>query len=736
MTTPTLADMAARQALLQPHFATLPLHAVEPSLTNPRKHFDPAKLAELADSIKASGMHQPILVRPLPGHRVADTAFERNSLTLRAHKPTHEIVAGERRYRAAKLAGLPTVPVLVKDMTDDQVLEAQVIENLQRADLTELEEAEGYQTLMEHTHTSADQVAAKVGKSRSYVYARLKLLDLGPEGREALRTGQIDASVALLLARIPDSGVQAKALESITHRSYGADRGLSARAAAQIIRHEYMLDIAQAPFDTKAPELTAAGPCTTCHKRTGANPDLFAEVTGADLCTDPPCHTAKVQAHQAATMAKAHERGITVIDGREAKAIMPNSWQNHLDGYLRLDHKADSPTGVPLRKVLAKAMAKEGVKEVLLANPHREGELVAVLPTTQVAQLLTLAAQLDAKAAPAAQAMAEQTEAQRKLERAALAAKRVAEYESAWRWAVLEEVWAEAKSRAESTPAGLADTLGSMPDQLARHIATRMARSLNNDRAKRLGKLLHLEKVAPFDALLASVAEHPHPIAQLWLLVAEADVEHRHWLPEHEANAGLLLAAQALGVDLPTVQASVKAELKAKHFAEDQKPLLPLDPAAQASGVRGGKVNETKPGRNPGKRKSPTTPAAQAPTLSAEDASRGIAAAMQGLEEDGRAHPAGAPGEPNGSNQRAAPVGIEAAPLHPQAATEPVPTTITTADETPAKRVAAFAAGDHALLDGEKVTVMKRKKQGCEWWYTVGGTTGIKSVLGSRLGAV
>lgn len=129
MTTPTLADMAARQALLQPHFATLPLHAVEPNLTNPRKHFDPAKLAELADSIKASGMHQPILVRPLPGHRVADTAFERNSLTLRAHKPTHEIVAGERRYRAAKLAGLPTVPVLVKDMTDDQVLEAQVIEN-------------------------------------------------------------------------------------------------------------------------------------------------------------------------------------------------------------------------------------------------------------------------------------------------------------------------------------------------------------------------------------------------------------------------------------------------------------------------------------------------------------------------------------------------------------------------------------------------------------------------------
>lgn len=302
-------------------------------------------------------------------------------------------------------------------------------------------------------------------------------------------------------------------------------------------------------------------------------------------------------------------------------------------------------------------------------------------------------------------------------------------------WAVLEEVWAEAKSRAESTPAGLADSLGSMPDQLARHIATRMARSLNNERAKRLGKLLHLEKVAPCDALLASVAEHPHPIAQLWLLVAEADVEHRHWLPEHEANAGLLLAAQALGVDLPTVQASVKAELKAKHFAEDQKPPLPLDPAAQASGVRGGKANETKPGRNPGKRKSPTTPAAQAPTLSAEDASRGIAAAMQGLEEDGRAHPAGAPGEPNGSNQRAAPVGIEAAPLHPQAATEPVPTTNTPADEAPAKQAAAFAAGDHALLDGEKVTVMKRKKQGCEWWYTVGSTTGIKSVLGSRLGA-
>jgi ParB/RepB/Spo0J family partition protein len=734
MTTADTPAITTQQAYLStwgPHYTRLPLAQVEPSLTNPRKYFDAAKLQELADSIKASDIHQPILVRPLPGSRVADTAWEPNSLRPRAIKPTHEIVAGERRYRAAKLAGLADVPVIVKHMTDDQVLEAQILENLQREDLTPLEEAEGYQTLMERTGINAEQVGHKVGKSRTYVYGRLKLLDLATEGRDALRNGDIDASVALLLARIPDTAVQAKALQSIvgvTGDPYG--HRMSARSVADLLRSHYMLNLDSAPFDIKAQSLTAAGACTTCPKRTGANPDLFSDVKGADLCTDPTCHAAKVAAHQAATMAKAHQRGLTVIEGREAKAIMPNAWQSHLDGYLRLDDKADSPTDQPLRKLLAKAMAHSDVKEVLLANPHREGELVAVLPTQQVTELLALAAQLDAKAAPAAKAMADKTEAAKKAERAEMAGKRINEYESAWRWAVLEEVWAEAISVAESAPAG--DNPGySQADKLARHLVTRMANSLNTDRAKRLNKLLKLEKVAPCDTLLAHIAIHPHPTALLWLLVAEADVEHRNWLPEHQANTGLLLAAEAFQVNIDTVQKSVKDELRDKHFPEDQKALLPLSPAAQASGGRGEGMEGD--GRAKGKGKKPN-PAARArdvaPKTSAAEAQAHIAAAFAEVDA--------ALAAVEESDQRAAPEGIEAAPHHPQAPAEPGPTTTPPAEATPAPAAVAFIAGDAVLLDGDvEGVVVKHHKVAGAYQYNVRlPALGMLTVSGDRLGRV
>ena len=113
-------------------FANIALDLIEPSLTNPRKTFNPTKLAELTESIKASGVHQPALVRPLPGSRVADTP----------RGVQYELVCGERRYRASVDAGVATIPALVRALTDEQVLEIQIVENLIRDDLTELEEAD------------------------------------------------------------------------------------------------------------------------------------------------------------------------------------------------------------------------------------------------------------------------------------------------------------------------------------------------------------------------------------------------------------------------------------------------------------------------------------------------------------------------------------------------------------------------------------------------------------------
>jgi ParB/RepB/Spo0J family partition protein len=153
-------------------------------------------------------VHQPVLLRTLPASRLEDTAHLKP-------RPQYELVCGERRFRACLAAGLKNIPAMVAELTNDQALEVQVVENLQRTDLSALEEAEGYEVLMQTANITADQVAEKIGKSRAYVYGRIKLLDLGTESREALKTGLIDASRALLLARIPDTALQAKALQEI-----------------------------------------------------------------------------------------------------------------------------------------------------------------------------------------------------------------------------------------------------------------------------------------------------------------------------------------------------------------------------------------------------------------------------------------------------------------------------------------------------------------------------------------
>ena len=139
------------------------VHTLASSPTNPRKTFGPAQMAELVQSVREHGILTPILVRCWP----ASLAW------TGADMPFFEVVAGERRFRAARVAGLTLMPALVRDLSDAQVLEIQVIENLQRADLHPLEEADGYQHMMASHGYTADMIAAKIGKSRSYIFGRL-----------------------------------------------------------------------------------------------------------------------------------------------------------------------------------------------------------------------------------------------------------------------------------------------------------------------------------------------------------------------------------------------------------------------------------------------------------------------------------------------------------------------------------------------------------------------------------
>ena len=156
------------------------LSQIEPNRDQPRKDFDEQALNELAESIKEHGLLQPILVRSKPSGG-------------------YEIIAGERRWRASRIAGLRTVPVVIKEMDEKEAAEVALIENLQREDLNPVEEAMGYRSLMVSYGLTQEQVAERMGKSRSAVANALRILDLTPNETEALKAGKISAGHARAL---------------------------------------------------------------------------------------------------------------------------------------------------------------------------------------------------------------------------------------------------------------------------------------------------------------------------------------------------------------------------------------------------------------------------------------------------------------------------------------------------------------------------------------------------------
>ena len=268
----------------------IPLQCIQESKTNPRRQFDEAKLAELADNIRQHGVLQPVLVRPLPGGEAGQ----------------FELVAGARRYRASKPSGWETIPASIRELTDTQCLELQLIENLQRADVHELDEARGYAALMRlqpETYT-VETLAEKIGRSEKYVYARLRLTHLVEEAQQAFYTGKLTVAHAFEIARLEQND-QRRALQGCFpgHRTAaailkdGKAEAVTVRQLRDWIEREIHLDITNAPFDPQDETLLpAAGSCSKCPKRTGNNPLLFPEVRQKSICTDRACYRAKVEA--------------------------------------------------------------------------------------------------------------------------------------------------------------------------------------------------------------------------------------------------------------------------------------------------------------------------------------------------------------------------------------------------------------------------------------------------------
>ncbi len=203
------ADSAAGVASSR-RLQTLPIEFLRPNPNQPRKHFDKAQIEDLAESIKARGLLQPILVRPI------------------AHEH-YEIVAGERRWRAAQLAMVPDIPVIIRQLSDEAAAEIALIENVQRVDLNPIEEAAAYQRLVEVHGRTQEEVAGAVGKSRSHIANLIRLMSLPDKARAALEDGRITAghARALLGAKNPLA-----ALEAVLRR------GLNVRDTERLVKEE------------------------------------------------------------------------------------------------------------------------------------------------------------------------------------------------------------------------------------------------------------------------------------------------------------------------------------------------------------------------------------------------------------------------------------------------------------------------------------------------------------------
>lgn len=199
------AKKEAEEAVLE-----LDLDMIEPNRKQPRKYFDETALEELAASLKAYGMIQPIVVKKSGEY--------------------YEIIAGERRWRAAKIAGLTKVPVVIKKWEEGEAFEAALVENLQREDLNPMEEAESYQRLQEEFGLSQEKIAEKVGKSRSAITNSLRLLQLDSRVRTLVVENKVTAGHARTLLPVTDGDDQFELAEMII------DEGLSVRAVEALVK--------------------------------------------------------------------------------------------------------------------------------------------------------------------------------------------------------------------------------------------------------------------------------------------------------------------------------------------------------------------------------------------------------------------------------------------------------------------------------------------------------------------
>jgi ParB/RepB/Spo0J family partition protein len=256
-------------------FKMVPVKDIHPDPNQPRKFYDKQGMNELTISIKEKGVLQPILIRP-----------NQNGFVL---------VCGERRYRASKEAGLNEIPAVVRVLSDDEALELQIIENLQRKDVHPMEEAVAFKSMMENKtkpYSLAD-ISGKVGKPETYISHRLSLNNLIPELQKDFFAGKFLVGHAILFSRL---GAEDQKICLKECREWGGKEYKTVQSVKDFIDRNVTRLLSSAPFKrddaTLNPEM---GPCTTCPFRSGSNPSLFSDIKEDDRCFKPSCFTKKIE---------------------------------------------------------------------------------------------------------------------------------------------------------------------------------------------------------------------------------------------------------------------------------------------------------------------------------------------------------------------------------------------------------------------------------------------------------
>lgn len=311
-------------AVIQPDHRYLPLKSLQLSPTNPRRRIDEKTIESLAASLTSQGVLEPLIARKAGEN--------------------YEIVCGERRYRAARVAGLTELPCLVRELTDEQVLDIQIHENLHREDVHPMDEAYGYQFLKERLGCETKELALRVGKPEGYVLNRLKLNQLIDEARKDVEENFLPLTYALEIAKYT-SEIQ-KIIYSEVYRKegkYKGDRYVHTPIKGEMVPFRSFLEwintnihhlLSRAAFDPKATNLRTDGlACTNCTERTGAVVSLFEpnQIGKKDACLDPSCYKQKTLTHVEVRRQELAE--LRKVDPSEVPIIRSWCYSNG-DGYL------------------------------------------------------------------------------------------------------------------------------------------------------------------------------------------------------------------------------------------------------------------------------------------------------------------------------------------------------------------------------------------------------------------